>query len=350
MHSLLAIPSLFVVGVSSFTARIPALASTTQKPKYKYFVQPSPAFDAISSALSSSSSSTNNDADLTDWVIENLEDDGQSITSADSVKAGEGDTLPTDGLPIGKMRVFAALQSPENSRSDDGNNSNNNNDNNSCYEEYPIYLLLGRNGWGTGVHPTTRLCLEWICNNIKDGNVLLDYGCGSGILSIGALHMGASRCIGVDVEAEALVTAERNLVLNGWDADGRFQGLHTREVLPYDICPPNGVDVCVANILIGQLVRPSMVAAIITNLQEGGLLCLSGIRPAEVEALKEAYDDSIHWLDDQYAELSAEETTNCIESYGFDCGRWARVVGQKKKIGESGGSSFIEQMSDLAVS
>eukprot|EP00585_Thalassiosira_rotula_P019948 CAMPEP_0196200550 /NCGR_PEP_ID=MMETSP0912-20130531/3818_1 /TAXON_ID=49265 /ORGANISM="Thalassiosira rotula, Strain GSO102" /LENGTH=134 /DNA_ID=CAMNT_0041473945 /DNA_START=1 /DNA_END=402 /DNA_ORIENTATION=+ len=134
--------------------------------------------------------------------------------------------------------------------------------------------------------------------------------------------MGASRCIGVDVEAEALVTAERNLALNGWDAAGRFQGRHTREVLPYDVCQPRGVDVCVANILVGQLVRPSMVAAIVTNLQEGGLLCLSGIRPAQVDALKGAYGGSIEWLDDQYAELSADETSNCIESYGFDCGRW----------------------------
>mmetsp|Transcript_32782 Transcript_32782/g.69174 ORF Transcript_32782/g.69174 Transcript_32782/m.69174 type:complete len:322 (-) Transcript_32782:301-1266(-) len=278
-------------------------------------------------------------SDLTDWVIESLEDDDQSITAADPIKAGEGDTLPENGLLIGRVRVFAALHSKEND------------DNSNCGDDdiYPIYLLLGRNGWGTGVHPTTRLCLEWICDSIRDGDVLLDYGCGSGILSIASLHMGASRCIGVDVEAEALVTAERNLAMNGWDTDGRFQGMHTREVLPYDICPPKGVDVCVANILIGQLVRPSMVAAIVTNLREGGLICLSGIRPAEVDALKEAYDDSIEWLDDQYSELSANETLNSIESYGFDCGRWARLVG-RKRVDKDGDSRFIEQMSDLAVS
>ena len=84
-----------------------------------------------------------------------------------------------------------------------------------------------------------------------------------------------------------------------------------------------------------------------TNLEENGLLCLSGIRPGEVESLKAAYDDSIEWIDDQYAELSATETTNCIESYGFDCGRWARVVGRKKV---QNSDSFIQQMSDLAVS
>uniref|UniRef100_A0A7S2M2C6 ETFB lysine methyltransferase n=1 Tax=Skeletonema marinoi TaxID=267567 RepID=A0A7S2M2C6_9STRA len=270
-------------------------------------------------------------SDLTDWVIENLEDNG-SITSSDAVKAGEGDTLPKDGLVIGRCRVFAALQRDQSNDDDDDD------------EFYPIYLYLGRNGWGTGVHPTTRLCLEWLGDHgIKDGDILLDYGCGSGILSIAALHFGASRCIGVDVEAEALVTAERNIELNGWD--GRFQGMHTREVLPYDVCPPRGASLCVANILIGQLVRPSMVAALTTNLEDGGLLCLSGIRPGEVDALKAAYT-GFEWLDDQYAELSATETTNSIESYGFDCGRWARIVGRKKVEKES----FIQQMSDLAVS
>ena len=286
-------------------------------------------------------------SDLTEWVVENLESSG-SITSVDDIKAGEGDTLPADGLTIGKVKIFAASHSPE---YDDDRNSNNasKNQNNIVDDDdfYPIYLLLGRNGWGTGVHPTTRLCLEWLCNTVNDGDVLLDYGCGSGILSISALHMGASRCIGVDVEAEALITCERNFALNGWDVDGRFQGFHTREVLPYELCPPSGVDVCVANILIGQLVRPSMVAAIVTNLREGGLLCLSGIRPGEIGSLKEAYGDSIEWLEDDYADLSAVETTNCIKTYGFDVGRWARLVGRKRA---EDGSSFIEQMSDLAVS
>lgn len=266
-------------------------------------------------------------SDLTDWVVEGLEENG-SITSADAVKAGEGDSLPMDGLAVGKCRVFAAAAEQINDDDD----------------LYPIYLYLGRNGWGTGVHPTTRLCLEWLGDHgVKDGDILLDYGCGSGILSIAALHFGASRCIGVDVEAEALVTAERNVELNGWD--GRFQGLHTREVLPYDVCPPRGASVCIANILVGQLVRPSMVAALTTNLEDGGLLCLSGIRPGEVDALKEAYT-GFEWLGDQYGELSAVDTPNSIESYGFDCGRWARLVGRKMVEKDS----FIQQMSELAIS
>ena len=69
-----------------------------------------------------------------------------------------------------------------------------------------------------------------------------------------------------------------------------------------------------------MFIRPSMVAALTTNLEDGGLLCLSGIRPGEVDALKEAYT-GFEWLDDQYGELSAAETANSIESYGFDCAK-----------------------------
>lgn len=275
---------------------------------------------------------------LTTWVVENLESSGETITSSSTVQAGENDTLPVDGLCIGSVRILAA-DSPfdENTSSNDDNN----------YLQ-SIRLLMGRNGWGTGVHPTTRLCLEWLCDEdiIQGGEVLLDFGCGSGILSIAALHRGASRTVGVDIEAEALVTAERNLELNGYGSE-RFEGLHTREIEPYELCRPVGVDICVANILIGQLVRPSMVATLLSNLATGGLLCLSGIRPNEVEALKAAYGHAVEWCDDQYAELSASDCEGSLESYGFDAGRWTRLVG--KHIGGDK-SDEIERMSELAVS
>jgi len=106
-----------------------------------------------------------------------------------------------------------------------------------------------------------------------------------------------------------------------------------------------GADVCVANILVGQLVRPSMVSAIITNLAPNALFCMSGIRPNEVDALKKAYDEHIEWLDDHYNELAATDTEGSIESYGFDVGTWARVVGRRKV-----GPIDINAMSELAVS
>lgn len=264
---------------------------------------------------------------LTSWVVENLENDDDKITSASSSRAGENDVLPATGLKIGCTRIFAA-------------NTEVTTDHLLSRDEYPIRLLVGRNGWGTGVHPTTRLCLEWICQRVQPGNLLLDYGCGSGILSIAALHLGASRCIGVDIEAEALVTAERNIELNGFD--GRFDGLHTREVLPYGLPP---ADMVVANILIGQLVRPSMVAALASNTNVNGLLCLSGIRPNEVDSLKYAYGEHFEWLDEDFGELAAQETEGSLDSYGFDCGTWARLVGRKKTNDRD-----IERMSELAIS
>ena len=270
---------------------------------------------------------------LTEWVVENLESQGETITSSSTVKAGENDTLPINGLCIGDFRILAA-ESPFDDQNDNLQS---------------MRLFMGRNGWGTGVHPTTRLCLEWLCREgvIQGGEVLLDFGCGSGILSIAALHLGASRAVGVDIEAEALVTAERNLDLNGYGSE-RFQGLHTREIQPYELCRPVGVDICVANILIGQLVRPSMVATMLSNLAPGGLLCLSGIRPDEVDALKAAYGHSMEWCDDQYAELSASDCEGSLESYGFDTGRWARLVG--KHVRADNRDADIQRMSDLAVS
>jgi ribosomal protein L11 methylase PrmA len=284
---------------------------------------------------------------LTDWVIENLESSG-NITSASTIQAGENDTLPTGGLSVGPFLILPAGAATTTDRS-----------------KHEIRLLLGRNGWGSGVHPSTRLCLEWLARSditalLHNRVHVLDYGCGSGILSIAALHLGAKHCTGVDIEAEALVTATRNVELNfGSRVDNDdlplFRGLHTREVEPFRI-PHGPVDVVVANILIGQLVRPSMVAVLVSNVQPGGYLCFSGIRPAEVPSLQSVYDADVEWLTEHYAELEAQQTPGCLESYGFDCGAWARVVGRKKWRRDDGGgdsgdtNDFIARMSELAVS
>jgi SAM-dependent methyltransferase len=282
------------------------------------------------------SSSTSNS--ITDWVVENLESSGSSITTKSATLAGENDSLPALGLPIGPFRILASEAAASTATTTDQDVKE--------YNDglFPIRLLVGRNGWGTGVHPTTRLCLEWLSrtDTLFGGEVVLDYGCGSGILSIAALHMGAARCIGVDVEAEALVTAVRNAQLN--DFGDRFEPLHTREILPYGIAP--AANVCIANILIGQLVRPSMVAAILSNLATDGLLCLSGIRPGgQVESLQQAYGHSVDWIG--YEELSAKDTIGSIDSYGFDCGTWCCLVGRKRSGSRD---DDIATMSELAVS
>jgi ribosomal protein L11 methylase PrmA len=276
---------------------------------------------------------------ITDWITENLETFDSKITYSSTTQAGENDTLPSTGLCIGKVRILPAGANVDIVGTTTTTTMMND-------TLIPIRLLVGRNGWGTGVHPTTRLCLEYICDIIQGGEIMLDYGCGSGILSIAALHFGASRCIGVDVEAEALVTAERNIQLNGYGTE-RFEPFHTREVIPYGITSGQGVDICIANILIGQLVRPSMVAAIATNIAPGGLICFSGIRPAEISSLQDAYCNYIEeWIDT--TTLQSSDCPGSIASYGYDCGEWCRLVGRTKRISST--ASDILSMSDLAVS
>lgn len=89
-----------------------------------------------------------------------------------------------------------------------------------------------------------------------------------------------------------------------------------------------------------------MVFAIITNIRPQGLLCLSGIRPAEVDSLKDAYGAHVEWIGKDYAELSAKETAGSLESFGFDVGTWARLVGRVK----NNGGIDVQEMSELAVS
>jgi ribosomal protein L11 methylase PrmA len=280
---------------------------------------------------------------ISDWVTENLENSTSQITSS-SFQAGENDTLPLEGLCVAGLRIMAtatATASASASASSKQSLTVMDHDNNTTI----IRLLMSRNGWGTGIHPTTHLCLTWLSNAIIGGEVVLDYGCGSGILSLAALTFGASHCLVVDVEAEALVTTERNMILNGWgeEKDGRFEAYHTREIIPYQF----HANVAVANILIGQLVRPSMVAALVTNIVPGGLLCLSGIRPFEVESLKKAYDEFIEeWVD--YEEMDATDIEGSIDSYGFDVGRWSRLVGRLKLNQDP--KRTIDYMSELAVS
>lgn len=286
-----------------------------------------------------------------DWLIENL-DHEDDVTSSEGA-VGESDTLPSDGLRIGIFHITSA--------SSDDTIANKNME--VGMDSISISLLARPNGWGSGVHPTTCLCLDFlqqVIPTIECSPVVLDYGCGSGILSIAALGLGACHIVGVDVEAEALVTSHKNLQINGfkgnsndYDEDSSnneptYELLHTRQIQPYDLSYSHSglADICVANILIGQLVRPSMVAALVTNIRSRGFLCLSGIRPGEVDALKAAYNDHVDWEDSLYKELSAQETKGSIESYGFDVGKWARVVGRIK----ANHKISIDSLSDLAVS
>lgn len=134
--------------------------------------------------------------------------------------------------------------------------------------------------FGTGTHPTTALCLEWLDGqSLHDCNVL-DFGCGSGILAIAALLLGAKQACGTDIDPQALEASRDNATRNGIDA-ARFP-----LYLPSEI-PADTFDLVLANILAGPLVQ--LAPIISQHVRQGGHLVLSGILAEQAEEVRAAY-------------------------------------------------------------
>lgn len=131
--------------------------------------------------------------------------------------------------------------------------------------------------FGTGSHPTTRLCLEWLERNVETGCSLLDYGCGSGILAIAAGRLGAGRVAGVDIDPQAVEAARANAERNGVSA------------LFADSAQPvaGEYDLVVANILSNPL--RVLAPAICAHVRAGGRLALSGILREQAEEIIAIY-------------------------------------------------------------
>ena len=154
--------------------------------------------------------------------------------------------------------------------------------------------------FGTGSHPTTRLCLKWLDTQLKGGESVLDYGCGSGILTIAALKLGAGSAVGVDIDEQAIRASNDNAAQN--DVQAHFY-------LP-DGLPQGQFDVVVANILANPLrMLGEMLAA---RTKQGGRIVLSGLLAEQSEELGEIYSQ---WFDIEPAET--EEG-------------WARLSGVKR--------------------
>ena len=153
-----------------------------------------------------------------------------------------------------------------------------------------VNLLLDPGlAFGTGTHPTTALCLEWLDGqNLSDCNVL-DFGCGSGILAIAALLLGAKQAVGTDIDYQAIEASRDNAERNGIDAS-RFP-LYLPEQLPAE-----QADVVVANILAGPLV--ALAPQITSLVKPGGRLALSGILAEQGEDVAAAYAEAFE-LDPQ---------------------------------------------------
>lgn len=131
--------------------------------------------------------------------------------------------------------------------------------------------------FGTGSHPTTRLCLEWLCNELKGGESVLDYGCGSGILGIAAARLGAGAVTGVDIDDNALIAAQDNA--NNNQVSMALQ--HTRVTLNATF------DVVVANILTNPL---CVLAPLLTaRVAPGGRIVLSGVLESQADEVIATY-------------------------------------------------------------
>ena len=144
-----------------------------------------------------------------------------------------------------------------------------------------VNLLLDPGlAFGTGTHPTTALCLEWLDGqDLTDCNVL-DFGCGSGILAIAALLLGAKQAVGTDIDYQAIEASRDNAERNGIEAS-RFP-LYLPEQLPAE-----QADVVVANILAGPLV--ALAPQITSLVKSGGRLALSGILAEQGAEVAAAY-------------------------------------------------------------
>lgn len=136
--------------------------------------------------------------------------------------------------------------------------------------------------FGTGSHPTTQLCLRWLDNNIRGGENVLDYGCGSGILAIAALKLGAASAIGVDIDPQAVRASHDNAIAN--QVEAQF-------FLPDD-APKQQADIVVANILTNPL---KMLAPLLAgSVHIGGRIALSGILDEQAKDVMEVYSA---WFD-----------------------------------------------------
>ncbi len=144
-----------------------------------------------------------------------------------------------------------------------------------------VKLLLDPGlAFGTGTHPTTALCLEWLDGEDVTGKTVLDYGCGSGILAIAALKLGAISAVGTDIDPQALQATQDNAERNAVDPEQ----LHT--CYP-KVLPDQTYDIVMANILAGPLVE--LAPELLNAIRMGGKLVLSGILAEQTESIRAAY-------------------------------------------------------------
>jgi ribosomal protein L11 methyltransferase len=136
--------------------------------------------------------------------------------------------------------------------------------------------------FGTGSHPTTHLCIEWLIDHVNKKNRVLDYGCGSGILAIAAKKIGCQSVLGVDIDPQALIASKDNAILNNV----------TIELAASSEPIKINADLIVANILSSAL--SVLAPALAGYCKPNGMIALSGILEAQENDIKEIYKE---WFD-----------------------------------------------------
>lgn len=136
--------------------------------------------------------------------------------------------------------------------------------------------------FGTGTHPTTRLCLKWLDANLRGGESVLDYGCGSGILGVAAVKLGAARATGVDIDPLALLAARHNAMQN--QVSMEFVGAEDGA--------PEPADIVLANILANPL---KLLAPLLARMtRRGGRILLSGVLEHQAREVEDVYREAFN--------------------------------------------------------
>lgn len=158
--------------------------------------------------------------------------------------------------------------------------------------------------FGTGSHPTTYLCLRWLDQQDLNGKTVIDYGCGSGILGIAALLLGAKQVIAVDNDPQALLASRDNAERNNIAAD------RLTTYLPEDVPANLLADIMVANILAAPLILLAPKLCAMTKLK--GLLCLAGLLENQIDAVSAPYSEQFMFfppsIESEWAQLSAQKS------------------------------------------
>ncbi|MEI6859095.1 MAG: 50S ribosomal protein L11 methyltransferase [Shewanella sp.] len=136
--------------------------------------------------------------------------------------------------------------------------------------------------FGTGTHPTTALCLEWLDGLELADKEIIDFGCGSGILAVAALKLGAKKVTGIDIDHQAIEASKANAERNGVL---KQISLYLPEDQPKDL----KVDILVANILAGPL--RELAPLIAQKIKPGGQLALSGLLKEQANEVTEFYTE-----------------------------------------------------------